>query len=274
MRSEPYGISTKELEKETGLNHDTISRHCKDLIGKSRIKKKNKKGRYHLTDEAYGDTTIRAWLLESKLTIKLMNVVAENENAFCTVDKKYLEKYHADDLSLFKFANRIGAYITYLMIEALRPNSWDYFISGETTKGKSKLVSEWIENVIQPARLFRIFSDSLAVNKGEAVQTPTQIISFEETSKPFGLTVQTEKQKRNLPDVYLKPELKEQRFVIEEPKQWSPHELNEDNFSKLMGSFATVFPSIYQYFEATNKGLDRDIKKHMRGVTIRPIDRK
>ena len=44
MRSEPYGISTKELEKETGLNHDTISRHCKDLIGKSRIKKEKQKG--------------------------------------------------------------------------------------------------------------------------------------------------------------------------------------------------------------------------------------
>ena len=31
LQSEPEGISTKELEEKTGLNHDTVCIHCKYL---------------------------------------------------------------------------------------------------------------------------------------------------------------------------------------------------------------------------------------------------
>lgn len=260
LLSEPDGISTKELEERTGLNHDTISKHCKDLVEKRHIKKKNKKARYHLNEEAYGDTKIRAILLKQK-TSKIMNweVVADKENKFCILDKKTQGKYNEEQFSMFIFANRIGAYITYLMLEAIRPKRLASTINGKQSMNvNDNLALEWIQNAIDPVSLFGIFTDSLIVKSGLAIHTPPP--------RYFGLTGMSKELKRKVPDFFVKQ--REKLLIIEakrklntKDKNWSLHDKEEENFRKLMESFAKVFPNIYKYLEEIRTVLDKDIEE-------------
>ncbi len=46
-----------------------------------------------------------------------------------------------------------------------------------------------------------------------------------------------------------------------EPREGSVPEIDEENFSKLIATFAVVFPNIYKYLEAIKTGLDKDIQE-------------
>ena len=68
---EPSGVSTNLLVEITSLNHDTVSLHCKNLVNHGLITKKNKKGKYHLSEKAYGSYRIQYSLFKNKTLEKI-----------------------------------------------------------------------------------------------------------------------------------------------------------------------------------------------------------
>ena len=51
LESEPNGISTTELEQQTGMNHETVSVHTTTLMKQGLAKKKNKRAHFHTTSK-------------------------------------------------------------------------------------------------------------------------------------------------------------------------------------------------------------------------------
>lgn len=270
LKSEPNGMSTKELEKHARLNHDTISRHCQDLVSKGRISKKNKKGRYHLTMEALRDMVTYAWFFEKKMTNKIMDfkVASDKENSFCNINDT--EKTN-QQFPLFKFANRIGAYITYLMIQAFSPKLLEPYINGkQSTEVKEQLkldlAFDWIENVIKPINLFGIFLDLFVIQGVDEPNASSQTFSLDLMSRDLD-AIKTKGEKRNLP-IYVQSKPNETMFVDEVWKERlvSSQERDTMVFRKLMVSFEAVFPSLYENLEASRVELDKNIQELMNEI--------
>ena len=126
LRSEPFGISKIKLAVTTDLNPETVSNHCKQFILNKMITKANKKAKYHLTDKAYGDKTVRAWRFRKNAlsAMRSRKIPFSEENSFSNIDDEDLTTENHDKLMLFSLANWIGSFMIYTLIDAIRPEMW------------------------------------------------------------------------------------------------------------------------------------------------------
>jgi hypothetical protein len=267
---EPAGLTTSDLDVLTGLHRDTIHERCKDLISEGLIIKTNKAGKYHLAEKAYRNPKLRGWFFKRKSMSNIMDweLLPDKENSFCELDKDNPEKYDHDDLSLFVFANRIGAFITYAMIHAVRPNEWVPYIKHRKRtnfrgRNRDKLAIEWIRNVIDPTNIFELFSNSSPVKRGRAIYTPQKILSFDAMKGHFSETLKTEEQKRKAYESYIRQRENVYRKFRPKNKKWSLYEMDDSNFNKLTLSFSKVFPGMYENLEQIRNGLDLDIQNEL-----------
>jgi predicted transcriptional regulator len=249
---EPQGISTKELEENTGLNHDTISNHCKELVLEGRITKKNKKAKYHLTEKAYDEPIVRAWLFKKIMeNIRKWNIPFDEENVFCNVNKGHGEEDNYNKRILFSFANRIGTFIIYAMIEAIKLGSWTAEIPGKTmtadlSGSKDKLALEWIKNVIDPIDLF-----------SEFLELPFREINFHlKHSIDIGSSLSVDVRDRNG-----NPTTKRQWKKTEaQSLKRSAHQPDKASFEKLVKVFRDIYPRQFTQLEEFKDSLDGVIK--------------
>ena len=152
------------------------------MLSEESIYQSKENGKYFIS---IGDISLRAYWLNHRAMQNFRKIKAHKNNPFCKID---FSNSHEDCLnreSLFIFANNIGAYITYVMIEAARPNnatinlkgadgSKEFFISGSH---KDDIARRWVEKAINTQSILLEFEKLHCVKRGlrehsDLVNTP------------------------------------------------------------------------------------------------------
>lgn len=112
-----YGITIAKISKKTGLSRRTVTTWVNELFEERRITKIGKT--YFVPDDMVDDYWIMPAYYLNYLLVK--NSVAKFR--VDPIQSNWLNS-DSDDLegALFKIANRIGAFITFVLIEAMRPS--------------------------------------------------------------------------------------------------------------------------------------------------------
>ena len=229
ISAHPEGRSTSELTEDTGLDRDTIHEHCTDLSKQGQvIKKGGKRGKYFLTGKSSADPGLRAYWLNHRAMQNFWRMKAHKNNSFCKLNGDY-----SDQESLFVFANNIGAYITYVLIEAARPNK-RITLNLKKSEGSKKFIvnnsndettRKWIEKSINPLSILNEFEKLQCVKRG--------LRRFTNTTD------------------FLDP-------------SFSIHEMDEENFKILTKAFANTFPYAFEKLENIRKQLKNEIHEEHR----------
>jgi hypothetical protein len=280
-KHEPEGRRVIPISKDIDTHRATVSRLCDELANDDWINRKNKQSAYHLTQKANGDPEIGAFIFSGQTARKFSKkVVISLSNKFCKKQtcKNILDQRksaHVDDLTnellLFEFVNRIGAWIVYVMMQAVRPDKVHIAINGtnfKISKGKDrdKVAETWIDS-IKGKRLFHEFEQLEIVKNGRSIHDPTpiaydKIVSAMTEGDRKTLSQNSElnkKFKKWLKDHY--DYFNERRFEPNNPL-WSYYEMHKVTFDKLTRAFSNLYPRLFEEFETIREALPDKIQKH------------
>jgi predicted transcriptional regulator len=234
INAHPEGRSTSELTEDTGLDRDTIHEHCTDLSKQgSVIKKDGKRGKYYLTSKSSDDLGLRAYWFNHRAMQNFRGINAHKNNSFCKLNYANNNGDYLDQKSLFVFANNIGAYITYILIEAARPNK-KTSLNLKTTEGSKKFIvnnsndettRKWIEKSINPLSILNEFEKLQCIKRG--------LRRFTDATESLD-------------------------------PSFSIHEMDEENFKKLTKAFTNTFPHAFEKLETIRKQLKNEIHEEGR----------
>jgi hypothetical protein len=152
IRNSRFGISHKDLADSIRIDRKNLGQYIKRLVSREIITRApGKHGRYFPTVNVYESTVLAASLF-GKVALSKLNV----EN--CVVPKENTSPYSdyfsfnstEDSLekALFEFSNKIGAFITYVLIQAMNPRNNHIIRSEERDLDRDALVQEWTKNAI------------------------------------------------------------------------------------------------------------------------------
>jgi predicted transcriptional regulator len=234
INAHPEGRSTSELTEDTGLDRDTIHEHCTDLSKQGLvIKKDGKRGKYYLTSKSSDDPGLRAYWFNHRAIQNFWSINAHKNNSFCKLNYANNNGDYLDQKSLFVFANNIGAYITYILIEAARPNK-KTSLNLKTTEGSKKFIvnnsndettRKWIEKSINPLSILNEFEKLQCIKRG--------LRRFTDATESLD-------------------------------PSFSIHEMDEENFKKLTKAFTNTFPHAFEKLETIRKQLKNEIHEEGR----------
>jgi hypothetical protein len=99
---------------------------------------------------------------------------AHKNNSFCKLNYANHNGDYLDQQSLFVFANNIGAYITYVMLGAARPNKKTTLNLKKSEASRKFIVNDsndettrkWIEKSINPLSILNEFEKLQCVKRG------------------------------------------------------------------------------------------------------------
>lgn len=190
------GLTQKELAKNTGLNRDTNLDETKKLE-KERLVKIERKGkpvtrrvRYFATSEMFDEFALYSHIVGTDIFSKiddhriLVRSMMGNEEYFppqensSYYDTSFIPK-DANNIeetiiakALFDYSVRLGAVITYLLIQVINPSTIRELIynkkANSTMMIKDYFVQSWINNIIWPTRILESFR-KLMVNVGYGI---------------------------------------------------------------------------------------------------------
>lgn len=111
------GLTIIEISKKTGLSRQTVTSWVKELLEKGRITKIRK--RYFLPDDLFDEY----WIALADYLSYLLTMSSVARFRIDPIQINWLSS-DGDDIegALYKIANRIGAFITFVLIEAMRPS--------------------------------------------------------------------------------------------------------------------------------------------------------
>jgi DNA-binding transcriptional ArsR family regulator len=135
------GLLPHEIASSLKLTRQTVQTHLKELVNETLVHKNRSNGRYYAGDLDLGHIAAFANIMKeaSGLLVKcidpttISHMSSTNDEKVCkkvssnSISASLCEpKFSEDDLKkyVFEFANRIGAFITYILIETMRP--YDY----------------------------------------------------------------------------------------------------------------------------------------------------
>jgi DNA-binding Lrp family transcriptional regulator len=265
-------LGTSELKELTELHRETVLILCNELVKEGWIyDKEHKHGKYRLkkkSDFYFPPSSLFRHKLFSNFN--RLPLVTEEKNGLFNLDQDklstvkdhdYFEKY-----VIFEFSNRIGALITYLIIEAMQPkglippnpnisinlkNSKSDFISG---REREKIVREFITAVIDPHFLLQKFSLLRPVRVGLKINNPIKknidkiinSLKVEEKKAIKEKNYETKKETaRKLKELR---KLKEMEMNPQDP-YWSMHELDMETYTKLKQIYSDLYPRFFTALE-------------------------
>jgi hypothetical protein len=148
-----------------GLDRKTLREtYTKDLMKDGKIKKdgNGRHGKYFPTEEVYKDPLLNATLFGDDFRFSLLGKKEDlvlcdqpimdfdlKKQFDCTsYTSLYKPMFTSEDQvehALFEFSNRIGAFITYALIQAMNPDNNKMSLS---TRGQDEVVKKWAQNSI------------------------------------------------------------------------------------------------------------------------------
>ena len=234
MIQHPEGVYPYEIvdgiDVTPKLTRQTIHNCLRELLSEKRIYQNKENGKYFIH---IGDVALRAYWLNHRAMENFWKMVAHKNNPFCKIDHRNSQEGYLDRESLFVFANTIGAYITYVMIEAMRQNDNTLNLEGADSSKefifngshKDDIARRWIEESINPQLILREFEKLYCVKRG--LRNYTGIADPLDASFSF-------------------------------------HEMDEGSFIKLREAFAKTFPDVFKKLEDIRKGLRDQIDEENR----------
>lgn len=180
---EPQGKSAQELEKEIGCHRDTRRRNCNELIKTGMLKKiGGKRGKYHLGPRSIGNPRLAAIIFKEKTIKKFYNLGGKQlwvSNRFCNEDlckrivsklreEKVVSSKDLDELFMFEYVLRIGAILTYEIIQSIR---YTLRIPELSSSMKDSLIISWLDNLTEPLTFIRSFRKSPPISKRLKLET-------------------------------------------------------------------------------------------------------
>ena len=167
------GITQNKINLETSLDRTTVYRHTKIMEKDGKIKKitRGKNTVYIATDKALEDLSITATLISMKLTSTILRdkhdlilsdysmTGTEGYFDFTSWKKYIITKFDPKSIekSIFEISNRIGAYITYILIKSMDPKIIRTIEESHRNKRNldsisryQRVTDEWIRNAIRP----------------------------------------------------------------------------------------------------------------------------
>jgi hypothetical protein len=273
-------LGTSELAKYTQLHRETVLILCKELVNEGWIyDKEHKHGKYRLkkkSDFNFPSPLRFRHKLFSKFD-KLPFVTTEEKNELFDLDKDKLFKDHdyKDKIVIFEFSNRIGALITYLIIEAMQPkglippntnipinfkNSKYDFISG---RERDKMVREFITAVIDPHFLLQKFSKLRLVRTGLKINNPIKknidkIINYLEREEKKAIKENNYDAKKEIARTIKElRKIKEMEMNPQDP-YWSMHELDMETYTKLKQIYRNLYPRFFAELEKIKNEISKE----------------
>lgn len=145
------GLTIIEISKKTGLSRQTVTSWVKELLEKGRITKIRK--RYFLPDDLFDEY----WIALADYLSYLLTMSSVARFRIDPIQINWLSS-DGDDIegALYKIANRIGAFITFVLIEAMRPSRK---LMSPTVRTRMSL--DFIKSSISLADLFGNFTNML-----------------------------------------------------------------------------------------------------------------
>lgn len=169
-----FGISHQDLASKIGLDRKNIRPYIKRLIRRRLITRApGRQGKYFPTTDVYQDALLTANFFGE---ISISNLLDAENNVVpaedgCTYSTYFSPKYTEDSSSslkrtLFEFSNEVGAFLTYVIIQAMNPKNEYIIKSEEKDLDRDALIQDWIKKTISsaipfllPGFKFSIFSD-------------------------------------------------------------------------------------------------------------------
>jgi hypothetical protein len=150
-----FGISHKDLADHVGLDRKNLRLYIKRLIGRKLISRSSgKQGKYFPMANVYQNALLTASFFGEVAISKLFNAqnyIVPKENTYNTYSDHFTLNFTEDsslERTLFEFSNKIGAFITYVLIHAMNPRNEHIIKSDEKDLDKDALVQEWTKNAI------------------------------------------------------------------------------------------------------------------------------
>ncbi len=164
------GVEVNEIVKNMHLSRQTVTEHLIKLVAEYKVKK-TRRGTY-LPLEIFDDLVYDgSSYLEDYLNTHLPLISQDNTVLNLREQAKIIMRLSDDGYGkaeeplekfLFKFANRIGACIVYVLIESLRPRR-----NVRTGDVRSVLTDEFMRNAIPMMDLLEVFLFKLPINERE-----------------------------------------------------------------------------------------------------------
>ena len=240
------GISKKELvDKVWPINQSTVYRDTKQLEKEKRIRiiRDGQRTRYVATSKAQSDIRIAAVLLNWKF---MNNILLQTQkNTF--LDKlggrkqevvslhnaiPYIQPKSQLEKVLSQFSNQLGAYITYVLIKAMDPDSISSRILQATSEKEKKMIKEDNMNITEQW-----------INLAISSRLTLMLGKFRNLLEPFGF----------VPNILTKKGAKKQ-------KNLGFYALDEQSIMHLNTAFERLYSPFYHKLEEIINNLSPDIK--------------
>lgn len=157
----------RDIKKHKGITRQSVNAHLNNLVAEGEIKK-TRKGRY-LTREIFDDivydgwsyfedflSTLHAFIINDRTVLnlrELANIIVDLSNEGSNKQEESLEKF------IFKYANRLGAYLVYVFIESLRSRR-----NVRSEDVRSVLTEQFLYNAIPLMDLLEGFLNELPID--------------------------------------------------------------------------------------------------------------
>jgi predicted transcriptional regulator len=199
------GIIQRKLLKEINLDRKNVKPSIDELIKEGLIKKDGFHGKYSSTEKSFDDPLLFAYFfadLFRKNLLKQENLITTKrrlENPFYCIDFTIYRQYFQPKFTkrdklehtLFEFSNRIGAFITYVLIQAM--NSDAYNINLKSSREFDQFVTEWVHKAVLRALPFIIwqFRDSVYKGINQYPRNYHEHVNYMEQGSKFIMSTET-----------------------------------------------------------------------------------
>jgi hypothetical protein len=140
------GISHIELARIIKINRKNLTHYMKRLIKKGLVVRgSGKRGKYYLAAEDYRPTSIIADIFSKAAAHRvLLNTEFDIDSPFIKKKVKILDEL---ETVLFKFSNKIGGIVTYMLIQSMNPSNKIADNSKNDEENDIK-IQRWIDDTI------------------------------------------------------------------------------------------------------------------------------
>jgi hypothetical protein len=165
------GISHQELADKMELHRTNLQPYTDSLMEKNKISRKNKKSKYFVTQDIFKDPILNASIFADTVRFKLLKntdkfLILNEDISFIFSndhqDKEYFKNFITYknffqpnftknqnlEKMLFEFSNRIGSFITYLLIYSMNFNKMNRESVELTDKEKDEIIQRMVEEGI------------------------------------------------------------------------------------------------------------------------------
>lgn len=281
--------TTNELVKYTSFSRDTIYEHCKKLIKEGFLnEKKNKFGKYSIRKSVYRNSISSGYNFCNDFFSKILDRHFYEEESYRkeiylnrtkneSLNQKDYPESWLDELTqenqLYQYVLAIGAYITYVLIQAIKPDIVGikskqkkiedrlYYVENISGKSKDEIIKDWISSSINPTRFLMEFSKLTFVSDNQAIGTfikppenITQILPINTERWKILSSEEKQKQIRNA-EKFLndwKKDYEKNKNKQYNPKNtsWSGYEsVDKEQYKNLVDNFKNLFPGYFEKFQ-------------------------